>query len=55
MMDEGYFVSRGDILKWINDLLQVRIYSLSWTWQKYNNWDLGQFIVRLLTSFILEK
>ena len=23
MMDEGYFVSRGDILKWVNDLLQV--------------------------------
>jgi len=23
MMDEGYFVSRGDILKWLNDLLQV--------------------------------
>ena len=26
MMDEGYFVSRGDILKWLNDLLQVRLY-----------------------------
>ena len=24
MMDEGYFVSRNDILKWLNDLLQVR-------------------------------
>jgi len=23
MMDEGYFVSRGEILKWLNDLLQV--------------------------------
>lgn len=25
MMDEGYFTSRGDILKWINDLLQINI------------------------------
>jgi len=25
MMDEGYFVSRGDILKWLNDVLQVKI------------------------------
>jgi hypothetical protein len=25
MMDEGYFVSRGDILKWLNDLLQVKL------------------------------
>lgn len=25
MMDEGYFVSRGDILKWLNDLLQVGV------------------------------
>ena len=23
MMDEGYFTSRGDIIKWINDLLNV--------------------------------
>lgn len=23
IMDEAYFVSRGDILKWANDLLQV--------------------------------
>ncbi len=23
MMDEGYFVPKGEILKWINDLLQV--------------------------------
>ena len=23
MMDEGYFVSRSEILNWINDLLQV--------------------------------
>jgi hypothetical protein len=25
MMDEGYFVSRGDILKWLNEVLQVKI------------------------------
>ena len=29
MMDEAYFVSRGDILKWLNDLLQVKPYLLS--------------------------
>ncbi len=23
MMDEGYFVSRSEILKWINDMLKV--------------------------------
>ena len=25
MMDEGYFVSRGEILNWLNDLLQVSL------------------------------
>lgn len=25
MMDEGYFVPRGEILTWLNDLLKVRI------------------------------
>lgn len=25
MMDEGYFVSRGDILKWLNDVLQLNL------------------------------
>jgi len=25
MMDEGYFISRGEILKWINDLLQINV------------------------------
>ena len=24
MMDEGYFISRSEILKWVNDLLQVK-------------------------------
>ena len=23
MMDDAYFVSRGDIIKWLNELLQV--------------------------------
>jgi hypothetical protein len=29
MMDEGYFVSRNDILKWLNELLQVRLWERS--------------------------
>lgn len=25
MMDEGYFVSKTEILKWINDMLQLNL------------------------------
>ena len=46
MMDEGYFVSRGDIIKWLNDLLQVAHLQLSSISARYSNLDLEQYTAR---------
>ena len=46
MMDDGYFVSRGEILKWINDLLQVCPHLLSLTSWRSNSSAQGPSIAR---------
>lgn len=55
IMDEGYFVSRGDILKWLNDLLQVFLFIVSSTSPKLNNWDQGQSIAKSSMLSTLER
>ena len=46
MMDKGYFVPRGEILSWINNLLNVRNKLFSSIYQKSSNWDQGQSIAK---------
>ena len=49
MMDEGYFVSRGDIIKWLNDLLHVPVPLLSSTSARSSSWGQGRFTARSST------
>ena len=49
MMDEGYFVSRGDIIKWLNDLLHVPICPLSSTLARSSSWGRGRSTARSST------
>ena len=55
MMDEGYFVARGEIVDWINELLDVIFFIYSLTSPKSNNSEPDLSTVKLLMLFIREK
>ena len=55
MMDEGYFVPRGELIDWINQILDVFFCLLSSTSRKSNNLAPDQSTVKLLMSFIQAK
>ena len=55
IMDEAYFVSRTEILSWVNDLLKVPSFLFRSTSPKSRNSDQAQSTARSWTLFIQEK
>lgn len=55
MMDEGYFVPRGELIDWINQILDVSLSLCSSTSPKSNNLAPDPSTARSLMSFIPER